>query len=176
MHFFCRRGTVYEAETNCQQPIIYQQVNRGARTCCGIVSPRSQPRAGQFVDAINYSPDETFDRTVTGCRCLILVVTCAAPPQRHTGATDEGIASSSAIIAGLQHRPELNGERVTVGRLQPNGRYEVRLRGESVLLRPGTLKRVAGAAAAASASPAPPRLLTMTELGGPPTDGVAPLD
>ena len=76
------------------------------------------------------------------------------PPQPHAGASSDGLAGSTAVIAGLKSRPELNGERVTVGQLQPNGRYEVRVRGESVSLRPGNLQRSTGAGATTSAPPA----------------------
>jgi hypothetical protein len=97
---------------------------------------------------------------------------------------------STAVIAGLQSRTVLNGERVTVGRLQPNGSYQVRVRGEPIALRPGNLQNVTVAGATLSATPVsqeparepspdhvpPPRLFTMTELVGPPPEGVAPLD
>ena len=77
------------------------------------------------------------------------------PPQQHALAASEGLAGSTAVIAGLQSRPELNGERVNFGRFQLNGRYEVCVRGEYIALRPGNLQRVM-TGAATGAPPVPP--------------------
>ena len=49
-----------------------------------IAHPPSHPRYHQLVDAIDYYPDATFERTFTGCRCFVLTVSYV-PPLDSTG-------------------------------------------------------------------------------------------
>ena len=71
--FSDRRDTVFDAERNIHIPTHYRQVKSRGRTFYAIINSNHN-RFNRFVDTIDYSPDATFERTVTGCRCIVLVV------------------------------------------------------------------------------------------------------
>ncbi len=69
--FADQRDNFYDASSNRHHSTCYEQVQAGGRTRYQICTI-GHPRFGQRFDVIDYSPNETFDRTITGCRCLDL--------------------------------------------------------------------------------------------------------
>ena len=59
-------------------------VGKGGRCTRYKIASVKHPRIRQLVDAIDYSPNETFERTITGCRCLVLTVAYFPPPRPPT--------------------------------------------------------------------------------------------
>ena len=99
--FFNRRDTVYDVSINRHQRTAYMPTNLGSRTCYQIFTI-GQPRAGQRVDAIDYSPDKTFDRTVNVCRCIVLTIAFEAfPASTRVPACPGGASSEAAAPAPL---------------------------------------------------------------------------
>jgi hypothetical protein len=99
-----RRDTVHDAESNIYLPADHLPVVRCGRTHAK-PDRHSQPAARcQLVNTINYSPDESFESTITGCRCLVLTVTYdmpagpAASAPMSTGSSV--LASASAAASG----------------------------------------------------------------------------
>ena len=73
--FFCDRSyTIYAADENIHFSTTYRQLQVGGRKRYEICAPPNHQRRGKFVKAIGYSSDRIFDRTITGCRCIVLNV------------------------------------------------------------------------------------------------------
>lgn len=74
--FYLDRGdSSYHAERNIYFPTVYHQINVVGRTRFQIRTA-NHSRVGYYVNAIDYSPDTTFERVITACRCLVLIVAC----------------------------------------------------------------------------------------------------
>ena len=76
-----RRDTFLDA--NIQRSFIYKHVGEADRTLYKVVTA-NHPRAGDLFMTIDYSPEEAFERTITGCRCLVIAVTYTQPPRPPT--------------------------------------------------------------------------------------------
>lgn len=127
--FTDRRDTVFDARANQYRPSIYLQVDAGrGRTRYHIIT-RGHPRKGELVDAIDYSPEETFDRIVTGCRFLDLTVTQTLPPAlnrlpAYAGgetSSEASAATGAPAAAASVRRWHLRWQRLHLrGRKQPH--------------------------------------------------------
>lgn len=96
---------LYDATSNIHQSTGYAPVPGNSRPDrCMIAHPPCHPRYHQLVDAIDYYPDATFERTFTGCRCLVLTVSYV-PPLDSTGAfgaacLPDGVLFGASCLAG----------------------------------------------------------------------------
>ena len=100
--FIDRRETVYDSARNIHIPTIYRQINLRGRVRYIPITPNHH-RFNQVVNTIKYSPYATFQRTVTGCRCIVLTVAYRMTgDQLHTGpSTIEPIDAGSSVVASL---------------------------------------------------------------------------
>jgi hypothetical protein len=101
-----RAISIYDAKENCERPTTYRQLDadRRGRSLYQIVTI-CHPHVGQLVNAINYSPDATFERTDTGCRCLTLTVSFVAPPASRDSPSD--VTKADAAAARIKVAAEL---------------------------------------------------------------------
>jgi hypothetical protein len=97
--FVNRAHTVWIAELSRHRPTYYRAVDAGGGRERFKVLTLRHPLKGQLVDAIDFSPDETFNRTVAGCRCLIYSVTYLPPSPAPRYAA--GVALRGGVLATM---------------------------------------------------------------------------
>jgi hypothetical protein len=107
--------TFHDAEELLRHwPTTYLKIYGGGGRTRYVFSSPGHPRLGQLVNTIGYSPDETFERTITDCRCLVFTV-----------AYPEASAPKSTGSSVAEARRHLRWQRQRPGRKSQDGRGEL---------------------------------------------------